>query len=474
MPQVVTKITDLAITANAPVVNAWSFAGTLHVTVDAYRVWQEFGLHEHGWWADCDVPYGTSPADATTVFAFTGSVDIPAGATTGYLTIQALHRIWEMVSRTIGQHVTAAAGPYHADSLTVVVQDVTPSPTWQQQSVGGAIGYHLLPEYADGAFTPFTATLGDLGAWIAAHAGTTQPFCGTISLTLHHSLWYRWDCWWGNHYQNPTTWDAAGPYNGPGYDETIGGLPYRRCNPFDYVITHPGIGFDTVYCPPPSGVYPTDGFSYSIAETIQDTILNASLLWTFQTPDPTDANYGAVEVDSPRCWLHVGKAAKASSYGAVDFSSLFASSDYAVTRWVRFRADGRSGALMMLSSTGTPAASFTAWLSADGGKTATSRLTVTATSAAIECDSERGAWVLLWENGGVIQRQVSSDQGATWSAAANVQKWDGAALANLTATIGDMAHDPRSGMMMLTAKESTATKVFSSDDMGATWTQRLS
>lgn len=175
------------------------------------------------------------------------------------------------------------------------------------------------------------------------------------------------------------------------------------------------------------------------------------------------SSLGCIECDGPRQWLHVGFAKRIRTYNLWGWAVLWESSDYAIDHWLRLRTDPRRGLLLMLSDDG--GGTLGLWVSHDGGNTGTEVDTMTASSAAIEVDSERAAYVLLWENGGNVQVQISGDGGATWSAAQNAL-YLGAAFSG---TVVDMARDARRDVLLLALESGGAISIYGSQDLGLTW-----
>jgi hypothetical protein len=173
--------------------------------------------------------------------------------------------------------------------------------------------------------------------------------------------------------------------------------------------------------------------------------------------------YRCLAVDSPRAWLHVGEGKRIKTYHINAWALAFESAEYAIDEWRRLRCDPRRGCLVMVGKRG---ASFKVFVSDDGGLTASEVLSVTATSMVVEIESERGLQVVLWENGGAVQRQESTDGGATWSSASAVSYAGG----NLTGTLRDIARDARNGNLVLVVES----MVLESFDSGASWALRLS
>lgn len=105
----------------------------------------------------------------------------------------------------------------------------------------------------------------------------------------------------------------------------------------------------------------------------------------------------------------------------------------------------------------------------DGGITSTLVWTVTARSALVERDSERGLVIVFWEAEANIQHQRSLDGGATWSTAADVLV-GGVAV---TGELLDCTMDPRRGNVVLAVDAAGVKTVYESLDLGETWTAKL-
>jgi len=175
------------------------------------------------------------------------------------------------------------------------------------------------------------------------------------------------------------------------------------------------------------------------------------------------ASLGCIEADGPRAWLHIGYGKRIRTYNLWGWDIVQESAEYTVESWLKLRTDPRRGSLHMLSDDG--AGVLGVWASYDGGMTGTEVATVTATSAAIEVDSERGAYVCLYENGGNVKVQQSGDGGSTWTAATDAL-YLGAAFAG---TVIDMARDARRDVMLLALASGGAISVYGSQDLGLTW-----
>lgn len=172
---------------------------------------------------------------------------------------------------------------------------------------------------------------------------------------------------------------------------------------------------------------------------------------------------GAIEADGPRAWLHVGYGKRVRTYNLWGWDIVQESDEYAVDSWLKLRTDPRRGSLHMLSDDG--GGTIGVWASYDGGMTGTEVATVTATSAAIEVDSERGVYVCLYENGGNVQVQQSGDAGGTWTAATDAL-YLGAAFAG---TVIDMARDARRDVLLLALESGGVISIYGSQDLGLTW-----
>lgn len=194
---------------------------------------------------------------------------------------------------------------------------------------------------------------------------------------------------------------------------------------------------------------------------IDRTVYGGTRLRSCFTAAPS--SLGCIECDGPRAWLHVGHGKRIRTYHLWGWEIAGESSEYAVASWLRLRTDPRTGQLLMLSNDG--GGTLGLWYSTDGGMTAVEGQTVTATSAAIEVDSERGAYVSIWENGGNVQVQISRDGGQNWSAAVSAQYLGSA----FSGTIVDMARDARRDVMLLAIDQGGTIRVLGSRDLGLTW-----
>jgi hypothetical protein len=170
----------------------------------------------------------------------------------------------------------------------------------------------------------------------------------------------------------------------------------------------------------------------------------------FRVPIEQLAMYRAVETDSPRGWLHLSDNTRLFVYHESTGALLLQSEEYAIEYWYRLRVDSRRAALYALAK---DADTFRLFVSEDGGYTAMEVLSVTATSALVEVDSERGVVTLLYEDGST-----------TWSSPDNPQYED----ETLDGTLLDSAHDWRFGgriYLVITIEDDTA--LLMSEDIGA-------
>jgi len=177
---------------------------------------------------------------------------------------------------------------------------------------------------------------------------------------------------------------------------------------------------------------------------------------------------GAIEADGPRAWLHICYGKRIRTYNLWGWDIVQESGEYAVESWLKLRTDPRRGSLHMLSDDGAGVLGL--WTSYDGGMTGTEVATVTARSACIERDSERGTLVLMYENSGNVQRRVSLDGGDTWETATE-PTLNGVAI---TGAILDMTQDTRRGVMLMALTQSGVTKVLESHDIGESWAVAVS
>lgn len=185
--------------------------------------------------------------------------------------------------------------------------------------------------------------------------------------------------------------------------------------------------------------------------------------------EPGTAEFRAMEIDSPRAWLHIGVGKRIRTYHAMTDSVAFESEEYAnVDSWKHLCVDSRYASLLCL---GVEGGTSRVYVSEDGGLTGTETLTVTTTSSALKAFSEVGLVVFFFEDGAGVFRQESEDNGATWSDPEAVD-YDGA---QLDGTILDKTGDPRaSDKVRLSLDIAGDTVVLSSEDYGYTFTSELS
>lgn len=176
-----------------------------------------------------------------------------------------------------------------------------------------------------------------------------------------------------------------------------------------------------------------------------------------------------LEIDSPRGWMWTAEGLRIRCYHASDATLAFESVAYSAYASIEgLSYDPRMGFLFILADRGD--GTHRVLKSEDAGLTATEVLTVTATSSAIENDSERGLVVLLYHDGASgVKRRISTDKGATFEAAAAVT----AGGANLDGVVHALRADPRTGYYYLTSTISGDLRVLRSEDCGLTWTQVL-
>lgn len=175
-----------------------------------------------------------------------------------------------------------------------------------------------------------------------------------------------------------------------------------------------------------------------------------------------------ITIDTVRGWLHIGIQKKIRTYHVQTRTVAFGSADHPVDEWSKLASDARTGILYLLGIDGSD---YPVYRSFDGGMSIEEVLRVTADSAAIVCDTNRGWIILLYEDGGDIQRQVSRDGGENWDAADTVL-FDGSAE---DGEVLDMTVDQRAvGQLALLASISGATKIYRSFDGGESWETSIS
>jgi hypothetical protein len=185
---------------------------------------------------------------------------------------------------------------------------------------------------------------------------------------------------------------------------------------------------------------------------------------------PGTAEFLALEMDSPRSWLHAGVGKRIRTYNIMTRSVAFESDEFAnVDTWKHLCVDSRHASLLCLGIEG--GVTSRVFLSEDAGLTGTETLTVTTTSSVLKVFSEANMAVFLWENGAGVYRQESLDGGATWSSAEAVTL----SGVPLDCTLLDKSGDPRaSDILHLSVQIGADTQVLYSEDHGKTFTLELS
>jgi hypothetical protein len=206
------------------------------------------------------------------------------------------------------------------------------------------------------------------------------------------------------------------------------------------------------------------------AAEVSFIIHNRGYSWVGFSAEGLAQDFRAVEADSARTWLHIGVGPVIRTYHTLWGTLVFESEAYAdVDYWMRLRVDNRHASLLCLGKQGED--TYRIFLSYDGGFTGTEVLSLTATSAQVETDSERGMAILFYENGVEILRAESEDGGATWGSASAVEVED----EPLEGVLWDTEKDPRlSGRSYLLVQMDGNGVVFISDDLGQTLTQVFS
>jgi hypothetical protein len=201
--------------------------------------------------------------------------------------------------------------------------------------------------------------------------------------------------------------------------------------------------------------------------TVTSNLYNRWVMWSGFATVPSTL-YRAIEVDSPRAWLHISVENRIRTYHIPSLSLVFESAEYPIDAWHRLRYDRRRGKLFML---GVDGSEFVVFVSEDGGFTGEEVLRVTAQTALLETHSEESKVTLYFENGAEVNRQ-ETDTGnlGDWGSAEVVQYDNSGTLADLIADLLDMAREQRhNGAVYLVATQSGTTKVFRSHDVGKTF-----
>lgn len=183
----------------------------------------------------------------------------------------------------------------------------------------------------------------------------------------------------------------------------------------------------------------------------------------YRLPQQDEPAHAAMVVDSTRQWLHVSGGAKIRTLHLATMALGFQSVDWPVDFWMRLRIDPRRGHLYALGKQGS---TWKGFRSEDGGATGEEIIAVTARTATMVADSERGALVIFWENQGPVQRQASINGGQTWSAPQAILEGS----QTVTGEILDSTHDRRRPVLLLALKTSTGVRILLSEDLGETWT----
>ncbi len=172
---------------------------------------------------------------------------------------------------------------------------------------------------------------------------------------------------------------------------------------------------------------------------------------------------GPLEVDHPRQWLHVAQGPAIQTYSLGTGRLLFSSPDHPLDRWEALRTDPRRGTLACLGIDGT---AHRLYLSLDGGYSITEITNVTARTARIERDSERGCLLWLYEDSAGVFGRISRDGGASWEAPIPCMGPGGP----LDGQILDTAQDARQGgAIYLLLLEGTNAVLYVSHDLGQTF-----
>jgi len=176
-----------------------------------------------------------------------------------------------------------------------------------------------------------------------------------------------------------------------------------------------------------------------------------------------NADYRAIESDSPRAYMYVGRDIQIGDYHTQDWTLAMEGGDYLGDVITRLRVDTRYGLLAVLTRQDGSPNTFRVYTSADGGMSATLQLTQEARTAQIQADSERGLLLVFYENGSTIYRRSSDNAGVTWAAAAAVTGIDPGRLM-------DMTCDARwSSLYLAVIHNETDGAIYRSQDLGETW-----
>jgi hypothetical protein len=176
----------------------------------------------------------------------------------------------------------------------------------------------------------------------------------------------------------------------------------------------------------------------------------------------------ALEVDSPRAWLHISDAAIIQTFNSISGALERLSAEHAIDYWKRLRYDRRRGVLFCLGVSGS---TWKVFQSEDGGISVTEVLSVTAETALIEVHSEESKITFYFENGAEVYRQESdTGDSGDWGSPEVVQYDNVGTLTDLSADLLDMTREQRDGgAVYLAATQAGDTKVFRSRDTGKTF-----
>lgn len=202
---------------------------------------------------------------------------------------------------------------------------------------------------------------------------------------------------------------------------------------------------------------------------LQAKLTNRKFRWAgVITEEAQPEGMGCVECDSARGFIHIGEGARIVTRLQPSGEGAFGSGNYSVDGFRRLRCDVRQGALYLLGVDGTD---FVILRGHDGGTTSVEVLRVTASSALVEIDSERGMIIALYEDGaGKVWRRISTDLGATWASAEAVT-FGGS---QMEAELIDSDCERRSGSILMVARIGGGVTYLSSRDMGKSFVEMLS
>ena len=341
--------------------------------------------------------------------------------------------------------------------------------------------------YAEGGGARWTGSEWVYGFDLDASGSLTvvaQTLCEAVS-------WYpdAGDCWYGGSYGPVLDIRAAILLRGQGH-----GLVFNETyepNPTVTVTAKDGAADAGSGVTGTDGAYQT-GLPYgkgqrSITLTAQagDPQPSAGHLFSsrkrhracFRAGAAVNLVFRALEFCSERAWVHVGLEKRIQTYHAASMTLAFESEEHEVDSWLRLRWERRRPLLLCLGLilTDDPDTDdYRLYTSLDGGLSVGEVLTVTAKSAQIEADSERGVLSLLYsdEDDNVFVR-FSRDGGDTWESAQEAMLWP--EEEQLVGTLLDLSHDPRLAVMQLLLEVAEDDiRLYQSRDLGLTWELLLS